>query len=95
MNEPENSSVLLNSIGQTPSMPPSNILSSRLNCWIFPFSIKEGLKSGELAVPGDQWPIFLWDKLKYDPDDAWNGFLKNPLLVTVCIWLYIYPETVT
>ncbi|KIK31934.1 hypothetical protein CY34DRAFT_19430 [Suillus luteus UH-Slu-Lm8-n1] len=30
---------------------------------------KEGLKSGETAVRGDQWPIFLYADHIYDPED--------------------------
>lgn len=49
---------------------------------------RKNLRSGELAIPGDQWPIFLWEDLEYNPEDAWKGFLRNTLLVTVCTIFY-------
>jgi hypothetical protein len=51
-------------------------------------SIKAKLKSGELIVAGDQWPIFLYHGEQYDPDDPWNGLLRNSLLVSVSAWIY-------
>jgi len=45
--------------------------------------IKEKLRSGELAVPGDQWPIFLYHGYTYDPEDPWNGLFRSTLLVSV------------
>jgi hypothetical protein len=46
-------------------------------------SIKERLRSGEMAVCGDQWPIFLYDGYSYDPEDPWNGLFRSALLVSV------------
>jgi hypothetical protein len=45
--------------------------------------IKEKLRSGEIAVSGDQWPILLYADHSYDPDDPWNGLLRNRILVQV------------
>jgi len=45
--------------------------------------IKDKLKSGEIAVTGDQWPIFLYAGYSYDQDDPWNGLLRSNLLVSV------------
>lgn len=42
---------------------------------------KEKLRSGELAVSGDQWPIFLYQGYSYDPDDPWNGLFRSTLLI--------------
>jgi hypothetical protein len=36
-----------------------------------------------MHVRGDQWPYFLYADLGYDPDDLWNGLLRNQLLVFV------------
>jgi hypothetical protein len=51
--------------------------------------VKEKLRSGELQVRGDQWPIFLFADLAYDADDPWNGLLRNQLLITVRCHLHI------
>jgi hypothetical protein len=51
-------------------------------------SIKEKLRTGEMHVRGDQWPYFLYADLAYDPDDPWNGLLRNQLLVFVSKSLY-------
>jgi hypothetical protein len=45
--------------------------------------IREKLRSGQLQVAGDQWPIFLYANYMYDPDDPWNGLLRSGLLVCV------------
>jgi|ERR1700722_6801320 len=45
--------------------------------------VKEKLRSGELMVPGDQWPVFLYSGLNYDADDPWKGLFRNPILVSV------------
>jgi hypothetical protein len=45
--------------------------------------IKEKLRNAELAVTGDQWPIFLYHGYQYDEEDPWNGLFRSSLLVTV------------
>jgi hypothetical protein len=45
--------------------------------------IKEKLRSGEMAVSGDQWPTFLYHGYNYDSDDPWNGLFRSILLVSV------------
>ncbi|KAG1843990.1 hypothetical protein C8R48DRAFT_818722 [Suillus tomentosus] len=42
---------------------------------------KQSLKSGEIAVRGDQWPVFLYSGYEYDPDDPWKGLLKSEILI--------------
>jgi hypothetical protein len=42
---------------------------------------KEKLRSGEMVVAGDQWPIFLYSGYNYDPDDPWNGLFRSSLLI--------------
>ncbi|KAG1893129.1 uncharacterized protein F5891DRAFT_1196751 [Suillus fuscotomentosus] len=41
---------------------------------------KENLRSGEILVCGDQWPIFLYAHHIYDPEDPWCGLLRSRLL---------------
>ena len=36
-----------------------------------------------MLVRGDQWPLFLYADLAYDPQDPWNGLLRSELLVAV------------
>ncbi|KAG0702402.1 hypothetical protein DFH29DRAFT_982339 [Suillus ampliporus] len=43
--------------------------------------IKQGLKSSETAVRGDQWPVFLYAGYIYDPDDPWKGLLRSEILI--------------
>jgi hypothetical protein len=45
--------------------------------------VKSKLRSGEMAVTGDQWPIFLFHGYTYDPDDPWNGLFRSTILVSV------------
>ncbi|KAG0701027.1 hypothetical protein DFH29DRAFT_982880 [Suillus ampliporus] len=44
---------------------------------------KENLRSGEMLVCRDQWPIFLYAHQTYDPEDPWCGLLRSHLLVLV------------
>ncbi|KIM80244.1 hypothetical protein PILCRDRAFT_89794 [Piloderma croceum F 1598] len=43
---------------------------------------KEKLRSGEMLIPGDQWPIFLYSNCKFDPEEPWNGLLRSSILVS-------------
>jgi hypothetical protein len=45
--------------------------------------IKDKLQSGEMAVSGDQWPLFLYQEYRYDADDPWNGLFRSSILVSV------------
>ena len=45
--------------------------------------VKEKLRSGEMMVSGDQWPIFLYHGYAYDPEDPWNGIFRSAILVSV------------
>jgi hypothetical protein len=56
------------------------------------FSVKEKLKSGELVVTGDQWPIFLYAAYAYDPEDPWNGLLQSNILVSVSNFILPFSE---
>lgn len=47
--------------------------------------VKQKLRNGELLVPGDQWPIFLYQGSVYNEDDPWKGLLRSTLLVSVRI----------
>lgn len=47
------------------------------------FRTKQNLKSGEIEVRGDQWPMFLYAKYAYDPEDPWQGLLRSDILIFV------------
>ncbi|KAG0703608.1 hypothetical protein DFH29DRAFT_874422, partial [Suillus ampliporus] len=49
---------------------------------------KENLRSGEMLVCGDQWPIFLYAHHIYDPEDLWCGLLRSRLLV--CAYKHVF-----
>jgi hypothetical protein len=53
------------------------------------FSTKEKLRSGEMEVPGDQWPVFLYADCQYDAEDAWKGLFRSTLLVSVSYFLLL------
>ena len=36
-----------------------------------------------MQVPGDQWPIFIYARCEYEPEDAWKGAFRSAILVTV------------
>ncbi|KAG1862687.1 hypothetical protein F4604DRAFT_1882296 [Suillus subluteus] len=37
---------------------------------------KQSLKSGEIAVCGDHWPMFLYAGNIYDPEEPWKGLFR-------------------
>jgi hypothetical protein len=47
------------------------------------FRIRSKLASGEMAVRGDQWPLLLYTKQEYDPEEPWDGFFRSELLLWV------------
>ena len=52
---------------------------------------KEKLRNGELAVSGDQWPVFLYHGYHYNEEDPWNGLFRSSLLITVSTHLLKAP----
>ncbi|KAG1838511.1 hypothetical protein C8R48DRAFT_751536 [Suillus tomentosus] len=42
---------------------------------------KQNLKSGEIAIRGDQWPIFLYARSEYDVENPWEGLLRSEILI--------------
>ena len=44
---------------------------------------KEKLRSGELEVSGDQWPMFLYKDYRFDPNNPWNGLFCSQLLINI------------
>ncbi|TFK34091.1 hypothetical protein BDQ12DRAFT_614041 [Crucibulum laeve] len=55
---------------------------------------KEKLRSGALAVPGDQWPIFIYANNKFNEDDPWKGLLRGRLLVMAYKHVFTSPSSV-
>ncbi|KIM75190.1 hypothetical protein PILCRDRAFT_681578 [Piloderma croceum F 1598] len=55
---------------------------------------KEKLRSGEMAVSGDHWPIFLYQGYSYDPEDPWNGLLRSNILVSAYKHIFTSPSSV-
>jgi hypothetical protein len=55
--------------------------------------IKEGLRSGKMIVPGDQWPVFLYAGYEYDPKNPWKGLFRSTILVCVGS-LEVFPAAV-
>ncbi|KAG1832761.1 hypothetical protein EV424DRAFT_1469489 [Suillus variegatus] len=55
---------------------------------------KEGLKSGETTVRGDQWPIFLYAGHVYDPKDPWKGLLRSDILIFGFKHVFMSPSSV-
>jgi hypothetical protein len=36
-----------------------------------------------MAVRGDQWPLLVYAKQEYDPEEPWDGFFRSDLLLWV------------
>ncbi|KAG1854093.1 hypothetical protein C8R48DRAFT_610352 [Suillus tomentosus] len=55
---------------------------------------KRNLKSGETAVRGDQWPMFLYAGYVYDSDDPWKGLLRSEILIFGFKHVFTSPSSV-
>ncbi|KAG1879453.1 hypothetical protein C8R48DRAFT_767706 [Suillus tomentosus] len=55
---------------------------------------KQSLKSGETAVRGDQWPLFLYAGYVYDPDAPWQGLLRSDILICGFKHVFTSPSSV-
>ncbi|KAG1791016.1 uncharacterized protein HD556DRAFT_1241238 [Suillus plorans] len=55
---------------------------------------KDNLRSGELLVCGDQWPVFLYAHHTYDAEDLWCGLLRSRLLVCAYKHVFTSPSSV-
>ncbi|KAG2362684.1 hypothetical protein BDR07DRAFT_1451039 [Suillus spraguei] len=55
---------------------------------------KQGLKSGEIAVRGDQWPMFLYAGNIYDPEEPWKGLLRSEILIFGFKHVFTSPSSV-
>ncbi|KAG2130214.1 hypothetical protein DEU56DRAFT_914838 [Suillus clintonianus] len=56
--------------------------------------MKENLRSGEMVICGDQWPIFLYANRVYDPEDPWCGLLRSHLLIYAYKHVFTSPSSV-
>ncbi|KJA26432.1 hypothetical protein HYPSUDRAFT_133249 [Hypholoma sublateritium FD-334 SS-4] len=56
--------------------------------------IKQKLRTGELSVPGDQWPIFLYRSHQYDDANPWKGLLQSDILVKTFKHIFTSPSSV-
>lgn len=61
--------------------------------WADPVT-KEKLRNGEMLIPGDQWPIFLYGGYTYDPEDPWRGLFRSRLLVSAYKHVFTSPSSV-
>ncbi|KAG1840660.1 hypothetical protein C8R48DRAFT_781677 [Suillus tomentosus] len=55
---------------------------------------KEDLRSGEMLVCGDQWPIFLYAHYVYNSEDPWSGLLRSRLLTSAYKHVFTSPSSV-
>ncbi|KAG0694144.1 hypothetical protein DFH29DRAFT_1006603 [Suillus ampliporus] len=56
--------------------------------------MRENLRSGEISVCGDQWPVFLYANHIYDAEDPWCGLLRSRLLTCAYKHVFTSPSSV-
>jgi hypothetical protein len=54
------------------------------------FRVREGLCRGTQDLTAADLPTFLWPDRAFYTEDAYNGFLCSPLLVTVCPFFLLF-----
>ena len=47
------------------------------------------LASGEIVVRGDQWPLLVYAKQEFNPEEPWDGLFRSELLV----WVRMHPSS--
>ncbi|KAJ2922523.1 hypothetical protein H1R20_g14572, partial [Candolleomyces eurysporus] len=55
---------------------------------------RNALRSGKIVTTGDQWPIFLYDALRYNPENPWEGFMKSNVMVSAYKHIFTSPSSV-
>lgn len=71
----------LEKTGKTKSKIPLSLTSRPLILSIYRFKAK--LRSGELLVPGDQWPLFIYAGQIFSDEDPWKGLFRSKIMVQV------------
>ncbi|KZP29412.1 hypothetical protein FIBSPDRAFT_908305 [Athelia psychrophila] len=56
--------------------------------------IRKGLDSGELAVPGEHWPMFVYEGYAYDSTQPLLGLFKSAILVAGYKHIFTSPSSV-
>ncbi|KZP11148.1 hypothetical protein FIBSPDRAFT_962474 [Athelia psychrophila] len=56
-------------------------------------AVKRGLRSGERAIPGEQWPAFIYEDNQYDSTNPWQGLFRGALLVTAYKFIFTSPSS--
>lgn len=54
------------------------------------FSVREGLRRGTQDITAADLPTFLWPDGAFYTEDAYQGFLRNELLVSVRPYFFCY-----
>ena len=44
-----------------------------------------------MAVRGDQWPLLVYARHEFDPEEPWDGLFRSQPLVWVCAHLFLLP----
>ncbi|KAJ3509290.1 hypothetical protein NMY22_g16344 [Coprinellus aureogranulatus] len=57
-------------------------------------AVRKDLRSGEIAVSGDLWPIFLYHNHSFNPENPWDGLFKGRLLVSAFKHVFTSPSSV-
>ncbi|KAM6493885.1 hypothetical protein JOM56_010246 [Amanita muscaria] len=56
--------------------------------------IRAKLSTGEMAVQGDQWPLLVYAKQKFDSEEPWEGLFRSELLVWAYKHIFTSPSSV-
>ncbi|KAJ3517088.1 hypothetical protein NMY22_g14042 [Coprinellus aureogranulatus] len=55
---------------------------------------RKALRSGEITVSGDQWPVFLYRDHTFNPENPWDGLFEGKLLVSAFKHVFTSPSSV-
>lgn len=55
--------------------------------------VKEQLRNTDYIVPGDEWPIMLYQDYRYNAADPWNGLLRSRILIKAYKHIFTSPSS--
>ncbi|KAJ3523302.1 hypothetical protein NMY22_g11499 [Coprinellus aureogranulatus] len=56
--------------------------------------VRKDLRSGEISVSGDSWPIFLYLDHKFNAENPWDGLFQGRLLISAFKHVFTSPSSV-
>ncbi|KAJ3523461.1 hypothetical protein NMY22_g11433 [Coprinellus aureogranulatus] len=81
----------LNVVSTTTSLVPSSAQQAQIG--VTKRKDRSALRNKELIAGGTDWPVFLYQNEKHDPEDPWRGLFRGRLLVKGFKHVFVSPSS--